>query len=1040
MNLQEAPSILNYWRAAELFSLQSVPESDDPSGQVFTASEQALLPWSPQHPLKSPPQKKSWSFQVFCGIYTHEKMQAILEEKFGSDPESLDERLDSESCLFALTVNNQGLPNIDSFILASSAWATAQTLVLGIDHHLWLEGFDSSKEKARDRFIERIALCQQHESKDQTLEVGQNCQPPLSYRVIQQATLSVAKEIGFPLKLEEVDIRIKAKLIDNNDQNSTPYPEFFNSFFAKDLQRISSSVHEGEIGIGLKQYLTPDPELRTNQRVDIRTDHQFLFKSIKPSLLPFGRWPTPTNFPLVFSQQLAINRIFSQLEQPGLFSINGPPGTGKTTLLRDLIAAVIVKRAICLSKLQAPGDAFQDVQRWKSDKYTRVISIWKPEFKGFEIVVASSNNGAVENISHEIPDKTAIDESWLTLTDYFTDSATRVLGRPAWGLISARLGNRRNRNQFTNRFWYQKPKKSETETDKPFPLILKELEKQSLGKQSISWSQATQKFQDVLSKEKRIRSHRENAYLFLGKMPQAKIRVTDAEDKLQVSLTQLKETTQLLQDACRTEEILSQTRSDLMGRYEDNQRSRPGLLRIILSIGRAWWQWRKRRIALELEIAEAQKRLSVGQRYTQELKDNLEKQDINAQHNQRQVKDAQQKMQHLAEQLKQFSEELGDHFPNPDRWTIDEVERELSSPWVDYEWNQIRAELFLAALELHKAFIAVNADAIRKSLHGAMDIIGGSLPQNASQDAIKSAWTTLFFVIPVVSTTFASFDRLFSHIGQEDIGWLLIDEAGQAVPQAAVGAIWRSQRTVVVGDPLQLQPVFNLPFTVQQALRKHYKVGETWLPGRTSVQELADRVNPFGTYLKGGEEPIWVGAPLRVHRRCDRLMFEISNAVAYDNMMVYGKPPEREKLNLPPSHWEDIQSWEAQGNWIPAEGNQVESLLNELVEKGTALEDIFLISPFRAVVAQLKSLARRFPGIKTGTIHTVQGKESSIVILVLGGDPTKPGAKKWASQSPNLINVAVSRAKRRLYIIGNRKQWSEYEHFDTCSRLFDEPK
>ena len=103
-----------------------------------------------------------------------------------------------------------------------------------------------------------------------------------------------------------------------------------------------------------------------------------------------------------------------------------------------------------------------------------------------------------------------------------------------------------------------------------------------------------------------------------------------------------------------------------------------------------------------------------------------------------------------------------------------------------------------------------------------MDVLSGAVPDNAPRDAVEAAWTALFFVIPVVSTTFASFDRLFSHLGEEAIGWLLIDEAGQAVPQSAVGGIWRSKRSVVMGDPLQLEPVVTTPMTVLETLRKNY--------------------------------------------------------------------------------------------------------------------------------------------------------------------------------------------------------------------------
>ncbi|WP_280564742.1 AAA domain-containing protein [Chromohalobacter sp. 48-RD10] len=62
-------------------------------------------------------------------------------------------------------------------------------------------------------------------------------------------------------------------------------------------------------------------------------------------------------------------------------------------------------------------------------------------------------------------------------------------------------------------------------------------------------------------------------------------------------------------------------------------------------------------------------------------------------------------------------------------------------------------------------------------------------------------------------------------------------------------------------------------------------------------------------------------------------------------------------------------------------------------------------------------------------MHTFQGKEEDNVILVLGLSADAPGAAEWASSKSNLLNVAVTRAKKRVYIVGSTGIWGDKKYF-----------
>lgn len=129
--------------------------------------------------------------------------------------------------------------------------------------------------------------------------------------------------------------------------------------------------------------------------------------------IPLGRWPSDPEHAMSLMQQFAINTTIEELDEGGLLSVNGPPGTGKTTLLRDLIAYNIVERAQVLSGFNNVDDTLDPV------------GFIVPELTGFEMIIASSNNAAVENISHELPQKKSLAEEFRSF-DYLSPTANQI--------------------------------------------------------------------------------------------------------------------------------------------------------------------------------------------------------------------------------------------------------------------------------------------------------------------------------------------------------------------------------------------------------------------------------------------------------------------------------------------------------------------------------------------------------------------------------------------------------------------------------------
>ena len=92
----------------------------------------------------------------------------------------------------------------------------------------------------------------------------------------------------------------------------------------------------------------------------------------------------------------------------------------------------------------------------------------------------------------------------------------------------------------------------------------------------------------------------------------------------------------------------------------------------------------------------------------------------------------------------------------------------------------------------------------------------------------------------------------------------------------------------------------------------------------------------------------------------------------------------------------------------------------------------------RELLSALRFDNREWATDRIGTIHTVQGREADTVILLLGAPKaSQGGARSWAAATPNIFNVAVSRARQNLYVVGSFGAWSGVGHARELARSME---
>ncbi|MBE6433602.1 MAG: DNA helicase, partial [Escherichia coli] len=275
---------------------------------------------------------------------------------------------------------------------------------------------------------------------------------------------------------------------------------------------------------------------------------------------------------------------------------------------------------------------------------------------------------------------------------------------------------------------------------------------------------------------------------------------------------------------------------------------------------------------------------------------------------------------------------------------------------------------------------------------------------------------------------------------------LIVDEAGQVLPEVAAASFALAKKALVIGDTEQIAPIWNcLPVTdMGNMLEENIISGGTQEElintythvcgsGKSAASGSVMQVAQFNSHYQY-DPKFERGMYLYEHRRC------FNNIIGYCNSLCYhGKlQPKRgmEKGTIFPamgylhidgrgmkpnggSRYNPLEA-ETIAAWLVAHKDDIERHYGEPLYKVVGV-----VTPFSAQVNAIKTSLRKLEingkdeegSLTVGTVHSLQGAERAIVLFSPVYSKHEDG--RFLDSNSSILNVAVSRAKDSFLVFGD---------------------
>jgi hypothetical protein len=304
-----------------------------------------------------------------------------------------------------------------------------------------------------------------------------------------------------------------------------------------------------------------------------------------------------------------------------------------------------------------------------------------------------------------------------------------------------------------------------------------------------------------------------------------------------------------------------------------------------------------------------------------------------------------------------------------------------------------------------------------EALQELAEVLGGELPRR--REAIERA---MGYVSGWATSALSARPNFFCRPGAVDL--VIVDEASQCTLAAVLPLAYRARRLVVVGDPRQLPPVVTAGGQELRALAAQAGTSHEALAAARLTYGEDSAYSAFAASY--GREPHL----LEEHYRCHPEIIQFCNQQFYDGRLTVLTRVDPDWGHPRGLEWIQVAGRTERG---PAGGAlnraEAEAVAAWVAACGLDPPSLGVVTPFREQARLVRRLlcdqrhGGRFRAVRVGTAHTFQGGECETVLFstVLSAD-ANPGTVAWLESERNLVNMAVSRARKRLVVFGDREQ------------------